>query len=353
MCTQNKYDVLNLICENCNNINQHCKCENTCTIEHNFLSIDNNYSLSNLKNAQFDNNISISCLSLHETPTADKGSNCTGSQNNETTSKRENNMTQIIDTNKIASNQPNNPCPIITDNRISKHNNTFSFNTKGLHIGSLNIQNILPKLDELKYILSQKNTCDVLGIVETFLTSNTNKNELCITNFNFERRDRESKNGGGVLVFIRNTIPYKRRFDLETDDIESIRIEINLPTCKPFILNFLYRPPDSKQDWIYTFESQLVRIDKLNIEAHFLGDFNINFSMHGDVPNYANKLWGEIILRYDLNQMIKLPTRITKSSSTIIDHLYSTRSDVISDVHVPGRVMYKRSLSNMFYKKYQ
>ena len=86
--------------------------------------------------------------------------------------------------------------------------------------------------------------------------SSTNNNELFIPNYNFERKDRLSKIGGGVLVFIRNTIPYERRFDLESDDIESICIEINLPTCKPFILNFLYRPPDSKLDWIYCFESQ-------------------------------------------------------------------------------------------------
>ena len=39
-------------CENCNTINQNCKCKNTCTIEHSYLSIENNYSLLNLEHTQ-------------------------------------------------------------------------------------------------------------------------------------------------------------------------------------------------------------------------------------------------------------------------------------------------------------
>ena len=91
-----------------------------------------------------------------------------------------------------------------------------------------------------------------------------------------------------------------------------------------------------------------------------MGYFNINFSKYGDVPNYANKLWDEIILRYDLKQIIKLPTRITNSSSTIIDHMYTTRSDVISDVHVPALcisnhfpICFTRNTNKIKIKKHQ
>ena len=58
--------------------------------------------------------------------------------------------------------------------------------------------------------------------------------------------------------------------------------------------------------------------------------------------------------------MIKLPTRITKSSSTIIDHMYSTRSDVMSDVHVPALcisdhfpICFTRNTNKIKMKKHQ
>ena len=211
----------------------------------------------------------------------------------------------------------------------------FNFKKKGLHIAILNIQHILPKMDELKYHLSNQNTCNILGIVETYLTQNIEDKDLIIDSFNFERRDRQQRKGGGVLVYIKSNIPYQRRFDLENNEIESIWIEIKYPACKPFLLNFVYRPPDSKLTWIEAFENQFDKIDHLDLEVHILGDFNINFLSSNSVTKYNNKRWDHTISKYGLAQMINSPTRITKSSSTIIDHIYSTRPDLISDVHVP------------------
>ena len=140
VCTQNKYDFLNLICENCNTINQNCKCENICTSKRSSFSIENNYSFLNLEDSEFDNKISVSCsnLLMHKTPSAVRSSKCTGNQSNDTSSKNKHNMTQNIVSNTITSNQPRNACPTITGNRILEQNDTFSFHT----IGSLNFQHI-------------------------------------------------------------------------------------------------------------------------------------------------------------------------------------------------------------------
>ena len=48
-------------------------------------------------------------------------------------------------------------------------------------------------------------------------------NGPCLT---FERHDRKSREGGGVLVYVSNKIDYKRREDIETGETESIWIEI-------------------------------------------------------------------------------------------------------------------------------
>ena len=132
---------------------------------------------------------------------------------------------------------------------------------KGMHVANLNIQHLLPKLDEIKLILSQNHSSDILGLCETFLTPMISDNDLSIPNYSFERKDRLANKGGGILVYISNKLPYVRRSDLESNDLETLWIQINFKNSKPFLIGFIYRPPSSKQSWIDDFEKQLKAID--------------------------------------------------------------------------------------------
>ena len=60
-----------------------------------------------------------------------------------------------------------------------------------------------------------------------------------------------------------------------------------------------------------------------------MGDFNIDYS------NYSNKKWLHLVQLFDLKQMISTPTRVTPNTSSIIDHLYCTNTEHISDCFVP------------------
>ena len=60
-----------------------------------------------------------------------------------------------------------------------------------------------------------------------------------------------------------------------------------------------------------------------------MGDFNIEHS------NCSNKKWLHFVELFDLKQMVSSPTRVTKSSSSIIDHIYCTDSEKISECFVP------------------
>ena len=44
---------------------------------------------------------------------------------------------------------------------------------------------------------------------------------------------------------------------------------------KLLLLGCVYRPPDSKQMWIDTFEQQLNMADTHNLDIYTVGDFNI------------------------------------------------------------------------------
>ena len=49
-------------------------------------------------------------------------------------------------------------------------------------------------------------------------------NTLYVHNYFLERRDRMGKIGGDLVCFIKNKLNYKRRYDLEDDNIETISI---------------------------------------------------------------------------------------------------------------------------------
>ena len=57
-----------------------------------------------------------------------------------------------------------------------------------------------------------------------------------------------------LLIYLADHINYSRRQDIESEDIESIWIEIKLRNSKSFLICSVYRPPSSKADWSNTYD---------------------------------------------------------------------------------------------------
>ena len=115
--------------------------------------------------------------------------------------------------------------------------NNIDFKECGLHISCLNICHLLTKLDEIKYLFSSSKSMDIFGVCETFLSDVIPDTLIQIDNFVHVRRDRKGKHGGGILVYISDKLPFHRRSDLESSDIESIWIEIKYDKRNPFYLS--------------------------------------------------------------------------------------------------------------------
>ena len=195
----------------------------------------------------------------------------------------------------------------------------------------------MPKFDEIKLLFSNaKPSPDIFGFCETFLTDEILDNELVINNYTFERKDRLSGKGGGVIVYIADRIPYLRRKDLESDSIESLWIQINFKNSKPFLVGNIYRPPRSNKKWMKQFDMQLKGVVSQNLETHFLGDFNFHYLIKDPNGNhFQNRAWGNTIHKHGFSQIIDTPTRITNQTSSLIDHIYTNTRDVIIDHQVP------------------
>ena len=59
-----------------------------------------------------------------------------------------------------------------------------------------------------------------------------------------------------------------------------------------------------------------------------MGDFNI------DLKSNQNRKWQNLIQLFDLSQLMSQPTRVTETTSTIIDHIYTSDPDVIIECFV-------------------
>ena len=64
------------------------------------------------------------------------------------------------------------------------------FPSKGLHICNLNIRQILPRIDDIKILLSHKKCPDIIGLCESFLGKHHPDSLISIDDFDFIPKDR-------------------------------------------------------------------------------------------------------------------------------------------------------------------
>ena len=81
-----------------------------------------------------------------------------------------------------------------------------------------------------------------------------------------DRSDTQDKTGGGVILYYRHSINCKRKRELEVSNIETLWAEITLPNSKPFLVCTLYRPPDSKSEWIDLFKEEVLIAQTTGLE---------------------------------------------------------------------------------------
>ena len=109
-------------------------------------------------------------------------------------------------------------------------------------IGTLNINSISSKFDDLKVLIS--GIFDILIITETKLDETYPISQFHIDGYSMPYRLDRNRNGGGVIIYVREDIPSKiLRKHFFPNDIEGIFVEINFRkskwllcgTCSPSI----------------------------------------------------------------------------------------------------------------------
>lgn len=112
---------------------------------------------------------------------------------------------------------------------------------------------------------------------------------------------------------------------MNAPSLENLCIEIRKPNSRPFLIATWYRPPCSSIDLFLHYESFLEKLDSLGLEYYLLGDLNCNLASAQYDLNTRRLC--EISDLFGLQQLITEPTRITESSSTLIDLIYTNYTD--------------------------
>ncbi|MCG8113671.1 MAG: reverse transcriptase domain-containing protein [Candidatus Thiodiazotropha taylori] len=208
-----------------------------------------------------------------------------------------------------------NPGPDSVETSTASSSNlsatSFELLTNHLSILHLNIQSLTPKLDILR---SESEAYDVLVFSESWLTPLIDNSDIHVEHFMPPfRTDRRGRPGGGVAIYVRDTLSCKRRPDLEIYSVESVWLELQVKS-KRILIGGFYRPPNSNQDHFTLIKESIDKACNTNIaDIVITGDFNI------DMSNNNNNKVKELMLEYNLTQLISEPTHFTENSSSLID----------------------------------
>ena len=191
----------------------------------------------------------------------------------------------------------------------------------------MNIRSYNKNLDEfLSFIDCTKINFPIIFLSETWLK---NENDWInipnYTAFHSFRKDGNKEGYGGVSILLHDKLKGEviPTLTLNNNSIESIGIK-TVVNKKTINLVCVYRPPVHSNENLDSFNATIKEfLDALpRNEISFIGgDININFN--STTLSNSAKNFQELLASESYYPLITLPTRVTQSSSTLIDHLFT------------------------------
>ena len=213
----------------------------------------------------------------------------------------------------------------LTDGDFSKVKKEL-FNITCFNINSITHGDRINQLSDY----CRKLNLSVLGICESKLDDTISASIYSIPGYNLECLHR-NRNGGGILCYIHESLPYVRRQNLEvkSKEIEQISIDVSLKNLI-FNINIVYRPPndllESQNEFLNKMNNTLAKIKRHKCNTRIImGDFNFgncyNFYSNLSQKPLDNKA-PELFEAKGFQQIIDIPTRHFNNSVSLIDLIF-------------------------------
>lgn len=198
-------------------------------------------------------------------------------------------------------------------------------NKNNFRVGHLNVRSLMSGFHDFSDLIL-KNSYDIFGVSETWLSDDVPSTAVNINGYELVRRDRGSR-GGGVAFYVKNS--YK--FDLIENDFnnsssiaEHIWLKLKIGKSN-LALGLIYRPPqNSTAEFINLLDDLLSYMIPQCENIVIIGDFNINFfNLNSSVLQCFNA--------YGFCEVLNEPTRVTCNSASLIDQIFVNNTDIITN----------------------
>ena len=226
-------------------------------------------------------------------------------------------------------------------------------NVNKVIIGNININSLPNKFEQLKELAIKH--IDVLVITETKLDDSFPTSQFLMKGFAEPFRLDRNRNGGGVMIYIRNDIPSRLLSKhVFPSDIKGLYIELNFRKCKWLLLGTYHRPSQSDQ---YYFDNLDKSLDTYsNYEKILLvGDFN---------AQTTDQYLSSFLYQHELSSIVKESTCFKNVSNPSCIDLFLTNSALsfqntqtvscgLSDVHKLVITFSKNKPREIVYRNYK
>ena len=177
---------------------------------------------------------------------------------------------------------------------------------------------------------------DIALLCETWL-NDTNVHRVDIPGYQVVYKNRENRKGGGVCILLKKNLKY-REYDNKvcptTFEIVTIELKTNK---KNLIISAAYRPPSSTPtQFVHEYTTLLSEQKEGGLKSIVGMDHNLDLLKSGS--HKPTQEFMENLYNLECYPAITKPTRITKSTATLIDNIFldimyeqSTKSYVVID----------------------
>lgn len=198
-------------------------------------------------------------------------------------------------------------------------------------IEHVNAQSLLGNMDVIRLLVEERNT-DVLCVSESWLAPNSTDDFVKLPGYKIFRRD--GGRGGGVCIYVKDILTTNViNFNAPRQEgVEDLWVTVQCRKLPSIIVGCVYRHPKAPVTSFNYIQDTFKMIVLKNKALYVLGDFNDNLL---DKDNKMSRL----IKASKLTQLVNKPTRITHTSSTLLDLIITNKpsSVLICDV-VPQEI---------------
>ena len=197
-----------------------------------------------------------------------------------------------------------------------------------LFICHSNIRSLNKNFDQLRLFANELEfTHSIIGLSETWLKKASPSSLLTLDGYRLITNSRTVKKGGGVGFYVSENLNCEllKDFNHMSETLESIFIEIKIPSQKDIIIGEIYRPPNSNAaDFIESLNDLLTKNYLSQKTCYIMGDFNLNLLNYNE--NTTCQEFLDVMLSLSYVPFIRKPTRIADSTSTLIDNIFVNKS---------------------------